>query len=71
MYVLEHFFKNKSTISSWRVMVHSSVLTGNKCYKVIGSQMSDRKNYTAARDDCRNSGGDIASISSHIELGNI
>ena len=52
-------------------MVHSSVLTGNKCYKVIGSQMSDRKNYTAARDDCRNSGGDIASISSHIEQGNL
>ena len=44
-------------------------VTGNKCFKVIGSQQSDRKNYTDARDDCRAQGGDIASINSHIELG--
>ena len=44
-------------------------IVGNKCFRVIGSQRGDRKNYTDARDDCRASGGDIASINSHIELG--
>ena len=44
-------------------------LSDNKCYKVFGSLPADRKNYTSATEHCKLLGDDLASMSSHIELG--